>query len=140
VTLDPLIIDLDDIAQNSIIIFHHGGSLSRLSDQVVADCHSSPSRGRLPKLNLRNKPYVIRLRGGEAMDAMHQRCAGLDVHKEMIVACIRIMVGAKVSRECRTFDTSTSGLLASLAWLSQSGCSHVAMEATGVYWKPVRVL
>jgi transposase len=71
------------------------------------------------------------------MDAMHQRCAGLDVHKKMIVACIRIMVGAKVSRECKTFDTSTSGLLALLAWLSQSGCSHVAMEATGVYWKPV---
>jgi transposase len=71
------------------------------------------------------------------MDALHQRCAGLDVHKKMIVACIRIMVGAKVSRECRTFDTSTSGLLALLAWLSQSGCSHVAMEATGVYWKPV---
>src|SRR5580693_3383866 len=59
VTLDSLIIDLDDIAQNSIIIFHHGGSYSRLSDQVVADCHSSPSQGRLPKLNLRNTPYVI---------------------------------------------------------------------------------
>jgi transposase len=71
------------------------------------------------------------------MEVMHQRCAGLDVHKEMIVACVRLMVGAKVTRECRTFDTSTTGLLALLAWLTETGCTHVAMEATGVYWKPV---
>src|SRR5438552_12943028 len=42
---------------------------------------------------------------------MHERVAGLDVHKAMIVACVRIMAGAKVTRECRTFETSTSGLL-----------------------------
>jgi transposase len=71
------------------------------------------------------------------MEVMHQRCAGLDVHKEMIVACVRLMVDAKVTRECRTFDTSTTGLLALLAWLTETGCTHVAMEATGVYWKPV---
>jgi hypothetical protein len=68
---------------------------------------------------------------------MHERCAGLDVHKAMIVACVRLMIGGKVSRECRTFDTTTTGLLALLAWLTDSGCTHVAMEATGVYWKPV---
>jgi transposase len=77
------------------------------------------------------------MRGGEVMDVMHERCAGLDVHKEMIVACIRLLVGHKVSRECRTFETTTTGLLALLAWLTESGCTHVAMEATGVYWKPV---
>jgi len=71
------------------------------------------------------------------MQVMHQRTAGLDVHKAMIVACVRIMVGTKFTRECRTFDTSTSGLQALLAWLVASGCTHVAMEATGVYWKPV---
>jgi transposase len=71
------------------------------------------------------------------MDVMHERCAGLDVHKKMIVACVRLVVDRKVSRECRTFDTSTSGLLALLAWLTEQGCTHVAMEATGVYWKPV---
>lgn len=71
------------------------------------------------------------------MDVMHERCAGLDVHKAMIVACVRLIVGGKVSRECRTFDTTTAGLLALLAWLTESGCTHVAMEATGVYWKPV---
>jgi len=71
------------------------------------------------------------------MDIMHERCAGLDVHKAIIVACVRLVIGGKVSRECRTFDATTAGLLALLAWLTESGCTHVAMEATGVYWKPV---
>jgi hypothetical protein len=46
------------------------------------------------------------------MEAMHERCAGLDVHKKLIVACIRVTIGHKVERECRTFDTTTTGLLA----------------------------
>ena len=71
------------------------------------------------------------------MEVLYPRCAGLDVHKQMIVACVRVVVGAKTTRECRTFDTSTTGLQALLAWLTEQGCSHVAMEATGVYWKPV---
>jgi transposase len=75
------------------------------------------------------------------MEVMHKRVAGLDVHKAKIVACVRIMAsrkaGRQVSRECRSFDTTTDGLLALLAWLTESGCTHVAMEATGVYWKPV---
>src|SRR5271166_2977769 len=82
-------------------------------------------------------PRRRRMRGGRAMDVMHERCAGLDVHKETIVGCVRLLVDRKVSRECRTFDTSTSGLLALLAWLTEAGGTHVAMEATGVYWKPV---
>jgi transposase len=71
------------------------------------------------------------------MDVMHERVAGLDVHKETIVACVRIVADRKATRECRTFDTTTSGLEALLTWLTESACSHVAMEATGVYWKPV---
>ena len=71
------------------------------------------------------------------MEVMHKCCAGLDVHKNVIVACVRLTLGRKVERECRTFDTTTTGLLALLSWLSASGCTHVAMEATGVYWKPV---
>ena len=71
------------------------------------------------------------------MEVMHKRCAGLDVHKKVIVACVRLTMGRKVERECRTFDTTTTGLLALRSWLSASGCTHVAMEATGVYWKPV---
>lgn len=71
------------------------------------------------------------------MEVVCLRCAGLDVHKEMIAACVRIVSNGKVSREVRTFATTTSGLLALLAWLEESGCTQVAMEATGVYWKPV---
>jgi transposase len=71
------------------------------------------------------------------MEVMHKCCAGLDVHKNVIVACVRLTLRRKVERECQTFDTTTTGLLALLSWLSASGCTHVAMEATGVYWKPV---
>ena len=71
------------------------------------------------------------------MEVMHERVAGLDVHKAMIVACVRIISAGKIKRECRTFETSTASLEALLGWLTASGCTHVAMEATGVYWKPV---
>jgi len=71
------------------------------------------------------------------MDVMFECVAGLDVHKAMIVACVRRMSGGKAERESRTFETTTSGLLDLLAWLTASRCSHVAMEATGAYWKPV---
>ena len=71
------------------------------------------------------------------MEVMHKRVAGLDVHKDTVVACVRVMRGRKVTRECRSFATTTAGLLALLGWLTESGCTHVAMEATGVYWTPV---
>src|SRR5215472_4472721 len=71
------------------------------------------------------------------MDVIYERVAGLDVHKETVVATVRVMAGAKVERECRTFATTTAGLRALLAWLTEARCSHVAMEATGVYWRPV---
>ena len=71
------------------------------------------------------------------MEVMHKRVAGLDVHKATIVACVRIQSGGAVKRECRTFSTTTDGLHALLSWLTEHGCSHVAMEATGVYWIPV---
>jgi transposase len=73
----------------------------------------------------------------EAMDVIYERVAGLDVHKRTVVACVRRMSGHQVSRECRSFATTTAELLALRGWLSESGCTHVAMEATGVYWKPV---
>jgi transposase len=71
------------------------------------------------------------------MDVLYERVAGLDVHQATVVACVRLMAGAKVTRECRSFETTTAGLLGLLAWLRECRCSHVAMEATGVYWKPV---
>lgn len=71
------------------------------------------------------------------MKVLHARCAGLDVHKESVVACARLQCGPRVTREQRRFDTTTKGLLELLAWLAELECTHVAMEATGVYWKPV---
>jgi hypothetical protein len=59
------------------------------------------------------------------------------VHKETVVACVRLVLDGKITREVRRFETTTSGLLLLLAWLTEMGCTHVAMEATGVYWKPV---
>jgi transposase len=71
------------------------------------------------------------------MDLLHPLCAGLDVHKDTVVACLRRMRGGRVEREVRTFGTTTRELLALSEWLDSEGCRHVAMEATGVYWKPV---
>jgi len=71
------------------------------------------------------------------MEVLYQRCCGLDVHKESVVACLRIVSGGEVVREVRTFETTTASLMALSEWLAENGCTHVAMEATGVYWKPV---
>jgi transposase len=71
------------------------------------------------------------------MDVIHESVAGLDVHKAMIVACVRVTENGKVTRICQTYDTTTDGLKSLLAWLTEQRCTHVAMEATGVYWKPV---
>jgi transposase len=71
------------------------------------------------------------------MEVLYPHCAGLDVHKQTVVACARHMVNGTVTREVRTFGTTTKDLLALSEWLASHGCTHVAMEATGVYWKPV---
>jgi transposase len=71
------------------------------------------------------------------MDVIHDCVAGLDVHKDTVVACVRTMSGTKATRECRTYETTTEALLALLEQLRSSGCSVAAMEATGVYWLPV---
>ena len=71
------------------------------------------------------------------MDLLHPQCAGLDVHQQTVVACARRVTGASVIHDVRTFGTTTAELLALSEWLTTHGCTHVAMEATGVYWKPV---
>jgi transposase len=72
------------------------------------------------------------------MDVVHERCCGLDVHKKTVVACLLTpgLRGGTI-REVRTFGTTTRELLALTDWLSAAGCTHVAMESTGSYWKPV---
>ncbi|PSR21928.1 MAG: IS110 family transposase [Sulfobacillus acidophilus] len=71
------------------------------------------------------------------MDVVFPRCAGLDVHKKSVVACVAIRGGGTVSKEVRTFGTTTRQLHALRAWLQESGVTQVAMESTASYWKPV---
>jgi len=70
------------------------------------------------------------------MEALYPHCAGLDVHKETVVACVRHMEG-QVRTAVKTFSSTTRGLMDLSAWLSEEAVTDVAMEATGVYWKPV---
>jgi transposase len=67
------------------------------------------------------------------MDVLYPRCAGLDVHKNSVVAGVRLVGDGPIRTEVRTFDTTTPELLALSAWLAEQRCTHVAMEATGVY-------
>ena len=71
------------------------------------------------------------------MEVLYPRCAGLDVHSRQVNACVRVAAGRTATTEHREFATTTAGLLDLAAWLTETGCTHVAMEATGVYWKPV---
>lgn len=74
------------------------------------------------------------------MKVVIERCAGLDVHKKTVVACVRtpeVGRGTLQSKEIRTFGTSMRGLEALRAWLASFGVTDVAMESTGVYWRPV---
>lgn len=71
------------------------------------------------------------------MEVMHKTCAGMDVHKDSIVVCVRSMKGSKVDREVRTFGTKTLELIELGDWLEERGCEVAVIEATGVYWKPV---
>jgi len=71
------------------------------------------------------------------MEVLHERCAGLDVHKKTVVACVRLAREGRVDKEIRTFKTTTADLLALGEWLDGHGVDHVVMEATGIYWKPV---
>lgn len=72
------------------------------------------------------------------MEVLYARCAGLDVHKKTVVAC-RIFTpeSGRKQQEVRTFGTTTRELLTLLDWLREGGCTHVALESTGEYWKPV---
>src|SRR6201981_3406 len=91
----------------------------------------------VPRVLLTASHAGWRRAAGGQMDVLYPHCAGLDVHKDTVVACVRHVMNGTVKREVRTFKTTTKELLALSEWLAAKGCSHVAMEATGVYWKPV---
>ena len=72
------------------------------------------------------------------MELVYERCCGLDVHKKTVVACLIVPdEQGRRHKEIQTFATTTRELLALRDWLVLAGCTHVAMEATGVYWKPI---
>jgi transposase len=71
------------------------------------------------------------------MDVVLARCAGLDVHKKTIVACVLIRTATESRQLIQTFGTTTADLRALAAWLTEQQITHVAMESTGSYWKPV---
>ena len=72
------------------------------------------------------------------MEAIVERCAGLDVHQASVVACVLLgEPGRKPRKEVRTFATATADLVALRDWLKDLGVTHVGMESTGIYWKPV---
>ena len=77
-------------------------------------------------------------RAGAAMEQVLERCAGLDVHKKTVAVCVRVP-GAHGDRvqHVRTFATTTADLVTLRDWLAAHGVTHVAMESTGVYWRPV---
>ena len=72
------------------------------------------------------------------MEVLHSECCGLDVHKRTVVACVLVTSsGGAVRKELRSFGTTTDEILRMGDWIKAAGCTHVAMESTGVYWKPI---
>ena len=71
------------------------------------------------------------------MELLHSRCAGLDVHRDSVVACVRLARAGGADQHVETFGTTTAELERLAGWLAGHGVTHAALEATGVYWKPV---
>ena len=72
------------------------------------------------------------------MQVVYERCCGLDIHTRSLTAClVTPSADGRVHKEIRTFGTMTPDILALADWLAAAGCTHVAMESTGVYWKPI---
>ena len=91
------------------------------------------TRGRLSI----QKASSGRIPGGRTMQVVYARCAGLDVHKKTVSACISVCDGENKQQQIRVFGTFTRDLVALVDWLKEHRVTHVAMEATGVYWRPV---
>jgi transposase len=75
---------------------------------------------------------------GTDMQVLYARCCGLDVHMKTVIACVMItQANGKVDKSIRTFATTTAALLALAEWLASLQVSHVAMESTGIFWRPI---
>src|SRR5215207_2046642 len=127
--------------RTALVLFKPAGKSGRTAPRP-RDCRPRRPRGarraeclhhRRPRGRAASLPI-----GGSAVDTVHPRCAGLDVHKDTVVACVRHHDGGKRARqEVRTFATHTRALEDLAHWLAAEGVTHAAMESTGVYWKPV---
>lgn len=74
------------------------------------------------------------------MNEILERCCGIDVHQETLTACIMIGVGKGMLKEIREFSTTTPALEQLAKWLKEKEIKEVAIESTGIYWKPIVVL
>jgi transposase len=80
---------------------------------------------------------LISFSGGTAMEVVYPRCSGLEVYKRFVVACLSIIEHGQRHKELRQVSTMTGDILALKAWLLASGCRQIAMESSGVFWKPI---
>lgn len=71
------------------------------------------------------------------MEVLYARCCGIDVHQRSVVACLSLIEEGLRRKEVRSFGTTTRELISMRNWLIEAGCTHVAMESTGVYWRPM---
>src|SRR5512135_445816 len=74
---------------------------------------------------------------GSRMEVLYSRCSGIDVHERFVVVCLSRVEHGQRTKELRRFGTMTGDLLRLRKWLLETGCTHVAMESTGIYWRPV---
>ena len=111
-----------------------------LTDQGITNCYAfllgarreGSTLGRL-FCNRRHSGRLQQPEETEVVEVLHRRCCGMDVHKRTVAACLK--TGRKT--EIRTYETTTDELRAMTQWLREADCTYVAMESTGVYWKPV---
>jgi transposase len=82
---------------------------------------------------LHQPPPIVAAEGNFSMDIIIERACGMDVHKDSITACVMTPEG----KEIQTFSTKTVFLLQLIDWIKKQGCTHAAMESTGVFWKPI---
>src|SRR6266571_8598767 len=106
---------------------------------IVAIARAMSTGGKLVVVRIPHD-RIIPLPDGEedGMQVVHARCCGLDVHKKSVVACVLLTEpSGPPQREVRTFGTFTHELLALADWLAEQQVTHIALESTGVYWKPI---
>src|SRR5258708_17451369 len=113
----------------------------RLEEPLIVAPYSEARRGnshveRRPVGDLSGN-VSDQMTGATEMEVLYPRCSGIDVHKRFVVACLSIIQHGQRHKELRQASTMTSDILALKAWLKAAGFTHIAIESTGVYWKPI---